>query len=712
MAIEADTEQPGATDHTAGNRDGARANHGDDGLRQFRRSFSPRTGTLTAIAVRAVTALLLLTTSAGGASVHAQAGTVLPDLRSIVLAASDLPGYTADQSRTTAQDRPDGSATLDAVYIRTGGSGPTEVRLAAARTASGKASAQAMTATRDALIAGGWSQRDVPLLGDEAIGFEASGAAAGGAANAGHGFAFRFGRHLIGAIVTGPAATTTFEHALGYAVQMSARLDAMLAVAPVADPDPAPAGTVASTSPTVAASAASTPSSTSSTAGANAASTSPGSTNTAARSVPEPAAGASTSAGLPASTRPAVTVATVATDVRLDNAPELENGFKVGGFSGLIAPDATGTNFITTTDRGPNGEIKVDGKKELAFPLPNYSPRIVKLRLEGGKLQVVDTIILKLPDGYTDPVTKSREVTGLPSFEGSGEDAFSPDGKQAYGVDPYGLDPESIALDPRDGSYWLGEEYGPSIVHVASDGTLLMRITPKGLGLSLPGVSVRELLPEAFRLRKANRGFEGLAISPDGTRLFVMVQSPLLNPDKKSGEASRHVRIAVFDASDGDNPKLAGVYVYQTQKASDVGAAEQDEIKIGDLAAISRTRILVGERDSVEGGSHKKVYLVDLAGATDVSQNDELDGKTVEQASGADLTKAGIEYVKKSMVVDLAKLGFSPDKFEGLALIDSTTIAVVDDNDFGVSAIDSRGRVVRGGSAPRLVVVRVPEPLQ
>ena len=64
------------------------------------------------------------------------------------------------------------------------------------------------------------------------------------------------------------------------------------------------------------------------------------------------------------------------------------------------------------------------------------------------------------------------------------------------------------------------------------------------------------------------------------------------------------------------------------------------------------------------------------------------------------------------MVVDLAKLGFSPDKFEGLALIDSTTIAVVNDNDFGVSAIDSRGRVVRGGSAPRLVVIRVPEPLQ
>lgn len=642
---------------------------------------------------------------------YAQAGAAPPELRSIVLTASDLPGYSADPARTSVQDRPDGTSNLDAIYIRTSGNGPTEVRLAAGRTASGRASAQALAATRDTMIAGGWSQRDVPLLGDEAIGFEVSGTPAGGASNAGHGFVFRFGRHLIGAIVTGPAPSTTFEVALGYAVQMSARLDALLALAPVPDPDPAPAGMVASTAPAVAVSAASTSSAAPST-GSTANATAPAPTNTSTRTRTEPSSSTSTAAGLPPSTRPAVTVATVASDVRLENAPELENGFKVGGFSGLVAPDASGTTFITTTDRGPNGEIKVDGKKELAFPLPSYTPRILKLRLEGGNLRVVDTITLKLPDGFTDPVTQTRELTGLPAFEGSGEDAYSPDGKQAYGTDPYGLDTESLALDPRDGSYWLGEEYGPSIIHVAADGTLLMRITPKGLGLSLPGVSVRELLPEVYRLRKPNRGFEGLTISPDGTRLFVMVQSPLLNPDKKSGEASRHVRIAVFDTSDGDNPKLVGVYVYQTQKASDVGAAEQDEIKIADMAAISRTRVLVGERDSLEGGSHKKVYMVDLSGATDISQNDEINGKTIEQATEADVKKASIEYVKKTMVVDLAKLGFSPDKFEGLALVDSTTIAVVNDNDFGVSAIDTRGRVVRGGAAPRLVVIRVPEPLQ
>jgi hypothetical protein len=658
---------------------------------------------------RATAALLVLATSFAGPAAHAQTNAVFPDLRSIVLSASDLPGYSTDPARTSIQDRPDGSVSYDAVYVRgsDAATGPSEIRLAAARTASGRASSQAMSATRDALLGAGWSLRDVPLLGDEAVGLEANGTAAGGSSNAGHGYIFRFGRHQVGAILTGPSSSTTFEQALGYAVQMSARLDAMLALAPVADPDPAPAGTVATTAPSVAASAASSPNTSSA---ANAASASSESTTSRAR--PERSSDPSTSSGPPISTRPSVTVATVASDVRLDNAPALENGFTVGGFSGLVAPDGTGVTFITTTDRGPNGEIKVDGRKELAFPLPTYTPRLVKLRLEGGNLEVMETITLKLPEGYTDPVTKTRELTGLPAFEGSGEDAYSPDGKQAYGTDPYGVDPESLTLDPRDGSFWLGEEYGPSVLHVAADGTLLMRITPKGLGLNTPGVSVRELLPEAFRLRKANRGFEGIAISPDGARLFVMLQSPLLNPDKKSGEASRYVRIAVFDTADGDNPKLAGVYVYQTQQATDVGAPEQDDVKIGDIAAVSRTRILVGERDSVDGGSHKKVYLVDLAGASDIAQNDDVNGRTIEQASEADLKKAGVEPVKKSMVVDLAKLGFSPDKFEGLALVDSTTIAVVNDNDFGVSAIDSRGRVVRSGAPPRLVVIRVPEPLQ
>ena len=128
-----------------------------------------------------------------GLSAQAQttSATLFPDLRSVVLRESEMPGFTVDQARTATQDSPDGSVTYESVYVRgPGARGPTEVRLAAARTASGKASSQALGATRDALPGAGWTSRAVPPLGDEAVGFEATGAPAGGGSNAGYGYIF------------------------------------------------------------------------------------------------------------------------------------------------------------------------------------------------------------------------------------------------------------------------------------------------------------------------------------------------------------------------------------------------------------------------------------------------------------------------------------------------------------------------------------------
>ena len=186
-----------------------------------------------------------------------------------------------------------------------------------------------------------------------------------------------------------------------------------------------------------------------------------------------------------------------------------------------------------------------------------------------------------------------------------------------------------------------------------------------------------------------------------------------MNPDKKTAEDSRNVRMVVLNTTDATDAGRRRHVRLPDRGCSRCWCEDQDDLKIGDIAAVSTTRILVGERDSNEGGTHKKVYLIDISGATDVTDKDNVGGgKTVEQASESELMQAGIDYVKKSMAVDLAKLGFRPDKFEGLALIDSTTIAVVNDNDFGVRSIDKSGKVVRSGSPPRLVVIRVPDPLQ
>ena len=77
-----------------------------------------------------------------------------------------------------------------------------------------------------------------------------------------------------------------------------------------------------------------------------------------------------------------------------------------------------------------------------------------------------------------------------------------------------------------DGTFWISEEFGPFLVHVAADGRLLEPPVP------VPGVRSPQnpFLDLADRSRPerptlaASRGFEGLAISPDGGTLYALLE--------------------------------------------------------------------------------------------------------------------------------------------------------------------------------------------
>ena len=91
------------------------------------------------------------------------------------------------------------------------------------------------------------------------------------------------------------------------------------------------------------------------------------------------------------------------------------------------------------------------------------------------------------------------------------------------------------------------------------------------------------------------------------------------------------------------------------------------------------------------------MYRVGLAGATDVSGLPESftvvrGGSTVQvsldQMTPAELAAAGVQPIAKSVHVDLNAVGYNRvSNPEGLAFIDATTIAVINDNDFSVPAI-------------------------
>lgn len=578
-----------------------------------------------------------------------------------LLTLTELPPGFRDVSPAPQQFPPiEGLDTRNLAYERD--PGPISVISSIARAADSRQAMEVFRLMVDVAVSNGVQTLPVAPLGDEAAGLTAPASSASGAA---HRYMFRKDAYIVAVTLFGPTGSVTLDDAVGLAITVSARVDRALAAAPGSSP------TFASGAP-----------------------------DPTPRGVAQPRATAT-----PPS-RPAVRSATIASEATFD-APSISGDILLGGFSGIVAMDTSGSRFAILTDRGPN--VFFRGRNEAVFAVPDFSPRILMVTIEGDTARLTDSIPLRLPEGFINPHTGTREITGISTGDHDGPGYTMSRERVPY--DPNGVDSEGLARDPRDGSFWVADEYGPSILHAAADGTIIQRFVPEGLNLDAPGENVVELLPRSFLKRKANRGFEGIAISPDGTRVYAIMQSALANPDKKTGEASRVHRIVALDTSTSV-VTLEGVYLYLAESASRVRSPEQDDVKIGDMAAVSATRLLVAERDSREGGPHRMVYTVDVSGATNVRSRESVGGKTLEQLTDSDLKKAGIEFVSKEPLVDLASLGFRSEKFEGLAIVDETTLVITGDNDFGLAEADKNGQIELTSVPSRISIVRLPKAIR
>jgi len=345
------------------------------------------------------------------------------------------------------------------------------------------------------------------------------------------------------------------------------------------------------------------------------------------------------------------------------------NGVDVinGGFgSGAAAHPTRKGEFYVITDRGPNTDY-LNGKK---FPAPNFTPTIMHFKINAeGNIEVIKYIKLKNPSG--------QPITGLPNPAGmgsTGETAYDSSGN-VLGTDNYGLDSESIVA-AADGTFWVSDEYGPHIVHYNADGIELERISPIGVNTG------PRKLPAVLAKRRANRGMEGLCITPDGKTLVGTIQSTMYVPTKALATNTTLTRIITFDIATGQTKQ----YLYkQNGGASD---------SVCDITAISSTEFLVIERDGNFGsqGGTKKVYRINIAGASDVNGADitavdgmKINNKTLEQSTWDEITNAGLKPVSKVLAVDLVtKLGYEHDKFEGIVYLGNNKLAVFNDDDFGI----------------------------
>ncbi|MEM1366923.1 MAG: esterase-like activity of phytase family protein [Cyanobacteria bacterium P01_H01_bin.15] len=343
----------------------------------------------------------------------------------------------------------------------------------------------------------------------------------------------------------------------------------------------------------------------------------------------------------------------------------------LGGFSGLHFEGYSefgNLQFITHPDRGPDDgsrDLNDDGTNDARVYLaPDLQPQVVAFELNPNTSEILVTDQIFLTD------TEGNPLTGLPnqSTDDGGRAAVDED-LNPLGEDPLGADLEGIVRAP-DGTLWAVDEYRPAIYNFAEDGTLIERFVPAGLDAAL-GTGA---LPEVYNTRRDNRGFEGVALQDN--LLYAFIQTPLNNP---TSQDSNIIRILEFDTT---TSTVVGEYLYAQD---DMGGGSD---KIGDAVATSvMGEFLVLERDSGFGpDSIKNVFRIDISNATNVLDIELEDNATFESLSEAELAQAGIAVVSKRLVADLADLGYDfTDKPEGLTIVDEDTIAVLNDNDFGIT---------------------------
>lgn len=347
------------------------------------------------------------------------------------------------------------------------------------------------------------------------------------------------------------------------------------------------------------------------------------------------------------------------------------NGLPVGIGSGLLFTGKQGDalTFVTVTDRGPNADSPNIGTKESKiFVTPDFAPLLMKIRVQKGKAEATDAQPLHDDKG---------NINGLPLQDGvvgsTNEIALSDTLKVLHG-DNRGLDTEGITSDGK-GGYWLCDEYGPFLINVDKHGKILAIHGPEA---AKGEKSIAGGLPNILKWRQPNRGFEGLTRLPNG-RIIAAVQSTL-DINSKSKKQARFTRLVSFDPVTGKTAMYG--YPIDTTAYSKNSAA-----KIGDIVAIDNQHILVIEQGRDKDDALRNlVYKVDLSRATELSAFDKPD-KYPEFDDAKTLAQRGIKLAAKTLVVDLRQLGWQQEKAEGLTLIDSKTLAVTNDNDFGVKTV-------------------------
>lgn len=203
-------------------------------------------------------------------------------------------------------------------------------------------------------------------------------------------------------------------------------------------------------------------------------------------------------------------------------------------------------------------------------------------------------------------------------------------------------DLEGVAYDSQSKTVWVSDETGPAILEYApSSHQIISRVT----------------IPTVYGSARKNRGFEALALSPDGLSLWVCNENELAADDDGAEALSEFVRLSKF-CRESKNGKwnLAGQWAYSLSNRSESSSAKKvkgekkngnkkgltSNIKppkppktrngIADLCVLNDGRLLLLEREKTkfkkETSFRLAIYELDVTSANDISACATLIGST------------------------------------------------------------------------------------
>ena len=246
------------------------------------------------------------------------------------------------------------------------------------------------------------------------------------------------------------------------------------------------------------------------------------------------------------------------------------------------------------------------------------------------------------------------------------------------------FDVESVVRAP-DGSMWIGDEFGPFLLHFSADGRLIEAPVAHP---TLISPSSPLLAPGQQPTVRGSRGYEALSMSEDGKFLYPVVEGPLVQ------ETNLRRRVVLeFDVRKRQYTDKTWQY-----------KVDGDDFRIADMQRLDDDRFVLIEREDLEGPAafYKKVFLIDLSKV-------DADGFLVKSEVADLMNLRNPALIGANTPAGGFGLGnpftFPLQSVESLLLLPGKRILVTQDNNFP----DSTGRVAGQTDGTESIVIGFPK---